>query len=224
MKANTKKTNLLCISDALTFKAEAYFHSVDGVRLESGNELKLLGFRFGPRPTCQAHVDSIKRSFRGRYWLLIHMKQHYYTEAELVKAYKTLVLPMAEYCSVVFHSMLSDKQDEEIERLQATALRYIYGYGIPYVDMREKAGLTTLRQRRVDACDKFANNCLRSERFAGWFPASGSTRKSRHTLPYKEFYARCDRLKNSPLFYMRRRLNGNEGKVYERRNKKYRNT
>ena len=30
-----------------------------------------------------------------------------------------------------------DQQDEELERLQATALRYIYGYGISYARMRE---------------------------------------------------------------------------------------
>lgn len=222
MKANTNKTNLLCVSDALTYKAEAFFYAMDGTKLSSTNGLKLLGFHFGPRPNCQAHVDAVKRSFRGRYWLLIHMKQHFYTEEELVRAYKTLVRPIAEYCSVVFHSMLSDKQDEEIEHLQATALRYIYGYGIPYSRMREKADLSTLRQRRIDAVDKFAQGCLASERFASWFPENKPGRRSRHTLPYKEEYARCDRLKNSPIYYMRRRLNGKEGKVYGQRYRHYR--
>ena len=37
-------------------------------------------------------------------------------------------------------------------------------------------------------------------------------------LRYVEFFARCERLKNSPLFYMRRRLNGKEGRVHGRRN------
>ena len=221
MKANTNKTKLLCVSDALSFKADAFFYTMDGQKLVSGDELKLLGFRFGRRPNCQAQVDAIKRSFRGRYWLLIHMRQHFYTEQELVKAYKSLVRPIAEYCSVVFHSMLTDKQDEELERLQSTALRYIYGYGISYRKMREDSGLMTLRQRRIDACDKFARSCAVSDRFSSWFPTT-NTRRSRHTLPYKETYARCDRLKNSPLFYMRRRLNGKQGKTYGKRNERYR--
>ena len=102
----------------------------------------------------------MKKTFRGRYWLLIHMRHHYYSEAELVLAYKSLVRPIAEYCSVVYHSMLTDKMDEEVERLQATALRIIYGYGVLYVKMREMSGLETLRQRRIDAADKFARNCL----------------------------------------------------------------
>ena len=57
---------------------------------------------------------------------------------------------------MVFHSMLTDKQDEQLERLQATALRYIYGFGVSYAKMREASGLDTLRERRIAACDKFA--------------------------------------------------------------------
>ena len=117
--------------------------------------------------------------------------------------------------------MLTDKQDEEIERLQSTALRYIYGYGVSYSKMREDAGLETLRQRRIDSTDKFARSCLASDRFGHWFPETKG-RKSRHTPPYREDYARCDRLKNSPLFYMRRRMNGKQGKTYGRRYCHYR--
>ena len=220
MRVNTKKTNLLCISDALSFKAEASILATDGTELVSGqtNELKLLGFRFGPRPTCTTHIESVRRSFRGRYWLLIHMKQNHFTEAELVKAYTVIVRPVAEYCSVVFHSMMTAQQDEQIERLQSTALRYIYGYGLSYSKMREMSGLATLRSRRIEACDKFAAKCAASDRFGHWFPCTRTTRKSRHTLPYREEYARCNRLMNSPLFYMRRRLNGKEGKSYGKRN------
>ena len=225
MKVNTDKTNLLCVSDALSYRANAHIFSIEGQKLSTGSELKLLGFRFGPKPNCQPQVDAMKKTFRGCYWLLIHMKQHFYTEDELVRAYKSLVRPIAEYCSVVFHSMLSDKQDEEIERLQATALRYIYNYGIPYSEMREMAGLTTLRQRRIEAVDKFAANCANSDRFAHWFPRHLSTRRAtRSRAVYKEEYARCDRLKNSPLFYMRRRLNNKPGKIYGQRNKQYRDT
>ena len=144
---------------------------------------------------------------------------------ELIKAYKTLVRPIAEYCNIVFHSMLTDRQDEELERLQATALRYIYGYGLSYAKMREDSGLPTLRQRKIDACDKFAEKCIGSERFKIWFPESKPTRRrSRHTLPYQELHARCDRLRNSPLYYIRRRMNGKAGKTYGRRNEEYRNT
>ena len=221
MKANT---NLLCISDALSIKANAMFLTEEGHRLTGTDEIKGLGFKFGRRPNCGTHVEGIRQSFRERYWLLIHLKQHDFSEEELIIAYKAIIRPVAEYCSVVFHSMLTDQQDEQLERLQSTALRYIYRYGLSYAVMREKANLPTLRARRIEACDKFAMSCAASPRFCHWFPETRATRRSRHTATYQEFYARCDRLKNSPLFYMRRRLNGEPGKQYGLRNAKCRNT
>ena len=196
MMVNTGKTNLLCVSDSLSYKACAHLYSVEGAKLstENSTELKLLGFRFGSRPTCQTHIDAMRRSFRGRYWLLIHMKQHFYTEEELIKAYKSLVRHIAEYCSVVLHSMLTDRQGDEIEKLQVTALRCVYGYGIPYARMREMSGLDTLRQRRIDATDKFATKCAAGERFAHWFPRMSSRQSARNPQKYREDYARCERL------------------------------
>ena len=97
------------------------------------------------------------------------------------------------------------------------------GPGITYADMREKAQVTTLRQRRIDACDKFAIKCLGSTRFTKWFPLRTSGRAGgRDGEKYSEEYAHCDRLKNTPLFYLRRRLNGKEGKRYGEHNRKYR--
>ena len=52
--------------------------------------------------------------------------------------------------------MITDEQDKKIERMQANALKNIYGFGIPYGKMREMANITTHRARRIDLCDKFA--------------------------------------------------------------------
>ena len=60
-----------------------------------------------------------------------------------------------DYCAVVYHPMLSDEQDQMIERLQARALKNTYGYKDSYAVMREKAGVTTHRARRIELCDKF---------------------------------------------------------------------
>ena len=89
--------------------------------------------------------------------------------------------------------------------------------------MRELAEVSTLRSRRIQACDKFAKKCLGVPRFARWFPRRVSGRTgSRAKESFQEDYARCNRLRDSPIFYMRRRLNGKEGKQYGLRNKEYR--
>ena len=73
---------------------------------------------------------------------------------------------------------------------------------------------TTLRERRIQLTDKFANKCLGSSRFSHWFPQVNGRRSGRCHERYEEKFAKCDRLKNSLLFYMRHRLNGKQGKIY----------
>ena len=122
----------------------------------------------------------------------------------------------------VYHSMLTDSQDEALERLQVHALKCIYGPGLSGRKMRDMSGLTTLRERRIIHCDNFAVKCARSDRFGHWFPKN-TGRKTRNTDEYLEEFARCDRLYYSPIYYMRRRLNGKPGKTYGLRNAQYRN-
>ena len=162
---------------------------------------------------------------RQKYWVLYHLRRAGFSEKELAKVYRTCLLPVLDYCSVVYHSMMTDEQDQKVERLQASALRCIYGYETSYARMRELAGVETLRERRITACDKFAKKCLSVPRFAAWFPYKQAGRPgSRRGEEFKEEIARCNRLLNSPIFYMRRRLNGKEGKRYGERNRKYRDS
>ena len=205
---------MMVVSDAQTFKAEAHIYAVDNQRIDSTDSMKVLGFNFGPRPTCHAHIDAVRRKFCGRYWFLIHLGQNGFDQKELVKTYTTMVRPIAEYCAPVFHSMLTDDQDYALERMQATALRIIYRYGPSYAEIRRMAGIGTLRQRRIELCDKFAEKCAASDSFSGWFPLRRAPRRTRNATQYQEEFARCERLRNSPLYYMRRRLNGKQGKTY----------
>ena len=168
----------------------------------------------------------IRDSFRARYWVLIHLRNAGFNQEELSKVYRVIIRPVHDYLCVVYHSMMSDKQDEEVERLQAHALRYIYGWRVPYARMRDLAGVGTLRQRRIQMVDDFAARCVDSARFGHWFPRKLGVRSSSRAAAgiekYKESFARCDRLKNSSLYYMRRRLNGKAGKTFGSRNSKYR--
>ena len=78
--------------------------------------MKMLGFHFGPKPSVNYHIEALKRRFRQRTWILNHLKHAGFNSEELAKVYRTIVRPVADYMSVVYHSMLSDRLDEEIER------------------------------------------------------------------------------------------------------------
>ena len=154
--------------------------------------------------------------------MLYHLRALGFTEAELVRVYQSMILPLADYCCPAYHSMMTDTHDQLMERAQVGALRAVFGYGRTATELRSSAGVSTLRERRIKLTDKFAHNCLKNDRFKHWFPETEGRRTGRNSEKYKEFFAKTDRLYNSPLFYMRRRLNGKEGKVYGERNRKYR--
>ena len=151
MKVNHAKTKLLCVSDAISFIPEAEVEDVGGdvMRTASPDTMKMLGFHFTNKPTVNGHLEVLKRRFRSRYWILIHLRNAGFNTEELVRVYKVILRPVHDYLCVVYHAMMSDRQDEEVERLQAHALKYIFGWKIPYARMRDMAGLGTLRDRRI---------------------------------------------------------------------------
>ena len=107
--------------------------------------------------------------------------------------------------------MLTHEQSELLERQQTKALQFIFGVGLSARVMRTKAGIETLKERRVSACKKFAKTTLENDRFREWFPLRpAATRERRTSVSYKKYVelpARTDRCYNSPLYHLRRVLN-----------------
>ena len=155
MKVNQAKTSMICMSGAQSYRARSYQECAGGDRVESGSTMKILGFHLSSRPTMHTQVAALSKKVRTKYWVLYHLRKAGFSEKELATVYRTCILPILDYCSVVYHSLLTDEQDQAIERLQSSALRCIYGYEMSYMKMRELAKVKTLRQRRIDACDKF---------------------------------------------------------------------
>ena len=93
--------------------------------------MKLLGFHFDRRATAHAHVEALRRRFRERTWILRHLKRSGFNDQELARVYRTIIRPVADYCSVIYHSLLTDEMDQAVERLQSQALKNIYGYKMP---------------------------------------------------------------------------------------------
>ena len=222
MVVNNDKTKLICISDALSYTPSVFILDGDGNRIDSGDELKLLGFHFSTKPTVSLHLSKITTKVRQRFWSLRHLRKVGFNDEELVKVYTSSIRPLAEYCCPAFHSMMTDEQDQILENAQVGALRAIFGYSLSARKLRQKAGIETLRQRRIDLTDRFARKAANSDRFSHWFPRNLGGRAVRNRDEFQEFFAKTDRLKNSPLYYMRRRLNGKDGKIYGTRNAQYR--
>ena len=68
---------------------------------------------------------------------------------DLIDIYILYIRSVVEYCSVVFHSSLSQELSQKLERIQKTCLRVILGeMYVSYEGALEMCGLQNLSQRR----------------------------------------------------------------------------
>ena len=206
MKTNTSKTKALLISELKSYAPTAHFFDQDG----NIDTMKVLGVHFSSEPGMAAQVADIKRKFTSRIWALRHLGRLGMSKNDLLSVYKSTILPTHDYCSTVFNSSLTLTQSGQLERLQAMALKAIYGFDHSYRSLLSISGLSLLKARRDERGDRFATRCLTNPRFAAWFPAQPHARVTRRPLAFMEERARTSRLYSSPIFHLRRRLNGKE--------------
>ena len=209
MVINAQKTQLLCMSDNRFCNTESYFIT-NGTKISSVDNMKILGFVFDTKPNVGAHISYSINKFSKAIWALNHLKRARMDIKVLTEVYKVMLRPLLEYCAVVYHSMLTFEQTCDLERQQKRALRIIYGFGHSSEKLLELAGVETLEERRVKACEDFAAKLASSDRFASLFPLNAvpdCTANTRSRKTYQESFARTARLFNSPLYYMRRNMN-----------------
>ena len=165
MVINKNKTQLMTISDALNHRPKAHIFDSDNNKIESVDKMNVLGFHLSDRPNVNAHVEHVVKKMKLRYWTLYHLRKLGFNEEELVRVYKCMILPIADYCCPAYHSMTNDIHDQVLERTQIGALRAIFGYMKTATELRSESGLETLRDRRIRLTDNFARKCLESDRF-----------------------------------------------------------
>ena len=167
MKVNFSKTQAMVISEIKSYLLVAHFFDSRGDRVQPVENMKILGFHFSSSPDMTAQVNAIKKKFRSRTWILRHLGQRGFSKEDLVKVYKSVVLPIHDYCSCVYNSSLTLNQATALERLQAQALKSIFGYEHSYHSLLQSTGLETLQVRRNRRCKVFAQKCLNNARFKG---------------------------------------------------------
>ena len=72
MKVNADKTNLLVVSDALSYDPVAEIEDEEGNTVRSSKTMKILGFHMSSRPNVSAHVEALRKRFRQRYCCLLY--------------------------------------------------------------------------------------------------------------------------------------------------------
>ena len=185
------------------------FINTDSNRIKSTTQLKVLGIWFDNRPGVELHVEKLEKKFRSRLWALRHLKRSGMSSEDMLYLYKSLIRPVADFASVTYHTMLNQGQSDRLEKLQKRALKIVYGTSLTTEELLSVSGVNLLHDRREEMFLKFAMKVKDNERInKKWLPlASESVHDTRNKQTYKEITARTERLKNSPIFAMRRLLN-----------------
>ena len=120
-----------------------------------------------------------------------------------------LLRPVLDFASITYHPMLSNEQCVRLELLQKRAVRIACGPEKDYDVLLQENNIPRLTDRREKMFERFAIKNGNHPTLAElWF-------KKRQLTPYdtrlrqefEEKTASTTRLKNSPLFQLRKRLN-----------------
>ena len=129
---------------------------------------------------------------------------------DLLDIYILFIRSVTEYCSVVFHSSLTQEQSDKIEKIQKTSLKIILGDSyISYSAALEMCNLKTLYERRENRCLDFALKSTKHERNNRLFPLKTSTSdyEVREKEKFHVNFARTSKYQKSAIPYCQRKLN-----------------
>ena len=155
MRVNDAKTNVMCISGARSYEAKMKI-VVGDEQIKGADKMNILGVTLDKNCGFASHVLNAARKLRSRSWAISRLKRKGMSEGDLLKVYSSLIRPVVEYASPVWHSTITSEQSYMLEKEQSHVLRQIYGPGVSAKGMRIKANLPLLSARRKSACIKFA--------------------------------------------------------------------
>ena len=129
---------------------------------------------------------------------------------DLIDIYKLFVRSRAEYCSVAFHSSLTQEQSRKIENIQKTCLKIILQDEYQdYVSACQYFNISSLLQRREDRSLIFARRCLDNKEMSRFFPQVPILPQQVLRAPdkYVVNFAHGTKYQNSAIVHCQKQLN-----------------
>ena len=131
----------------------------------------------------------------------------------LKDSYCKEIRSILEFGVAVWHSGITNKMSDDIERVQKICIKIILSklsLNLNYDVCCTILDLEPLIFRRQDLCVRFIQNASKDIQHADLFCRNTSKTYTRHKQPlYREFKCRRNRFYKSPLCYLTRLLNKN---------------
>ena len=185
MLLNEEKSNYIIFTRSKqSFKTQL---SMNNKPLEQLSVTKLLGVWLQEDLGWDKNTKEICKKAYSRVSMLTKLKYVGINTEELINIYKLFIRSVTEYCSVVFHSSLTQLQSNKIENIQKTCLKIILSDNyVSYNAALEMCNLSTLHDRRQSHCRKFSLKCLNNPQSRKLFPPTSIDPDNIHTVRNRE--------------------------------------
>ena len=161
---------------------------LDKEKVDTVSETKLLGTIITNDLRWNRNTAKIVREGNLRMQFLHKSAKFTNNIIDLKQIYISQVRSKLEQSAVVWHSSLTHKNENDIERIQKSALKVILKSDYTsYQNALEIMRMQSLKDRRELLCLKFAKNCLKIDKFKKFFPLNSKS----HIMPtrFSERYA-----------------------------------
>ena len=217
MKLNNKKTSNIIFNYSKNYQFSTDL-KLEGEIIQTVSETKLLGTLITSDLNWNKNTKSIVKQSNRKMFFLHKASQFTSNLNDLKRIYMLQVRSKLEQSAVLWHFGLSQKNRNDLERVQKCALRVILGKRYThYSDALKKLNIESLEDRRNSLCLKFAKNCLKVDKLRKMFPKSST----KHAMSKRkvEFYdvnrTLTERYLNSAIPQMQRMLNICQTKKFE---------
>ena len=209
MKLNLKKTKIM----AFNFSKDKKFSTDIKLRsetIETMKETKLLGTIITDDLKWNKNTENIVKESNKRMQLLHKASRFTSNTRDLKQIYMLQIRSKLDQSAVVWHSSLTSKNRNDLERIQKSAMKIILGDRyLSYEEALEQLGLETLEKRRDQMCLKISKQCLKLEKMRGLFPRRQSEHlmEKRSSDVFNSVISHTERFRRSAIPFMIRRLN-----------------
>ena len=210
MVLNPDKTKLMIIN----FTHNHQFQSQLSIpqsssKIELCFETKLLGYWLTVDMKPARHVQHILKTCYSRLWAISRLKSAGVSDDDIFYFYSMKIRTVLEFAAPVFSSMLTERDKDDIERIQKIVLKVILSDDYSsYSQACSKMNTTTLENRRKNLSLRFALSCFENPQHKHMFKQRNAPYYNiRNLKSFEEPQCHSDRYFSSPLPYLTRLLN-----------------
>ena len=216
MKINENKSKIMLFNKSRTYDFPPEFSFKNGELLECIKSTKLLGVHLTTDLNWNENCYQINKKAMSKMWLLRRLKKLNLDPDLILDYYLKEIRPLAEHGVPIWNSGLAKYQIADLERIQKTALKIIFGENyISYYVACTLANILPLEYRRLEISTTFAIKLFlgpRSHEFFTHVEKTVNTRNKQKML-VKEKKCNTKRCFNAPHNYLARIVNKNKDKI-----------